>query len=252
MPRFAANLTLLFQEVTLPERIAAARRGGFQGVEILFPADQNAGDLRDRLDAADLPLVLMNTPSLSTGGLPEATAANPTRVAEFRETFLETLALASVLKPERIHIMSGPGSGQACRVAMIENLKWATNRAPDQAFTIEPINSSDVPGYFMSDYALAADILDAVAAPNLGLQFDSYHAFRIARDPTTVWQEVAPRVTHIQVGGIPDRHEPTGGTFDHADFFRMLDRSGYAGWVSGEYHPSGRTEDGLSWVTERY
>lgn len=249
MPRFAANLTLLFKELLPVKRIAAAAQAGFAGCEILFPDGQELAGIRAELDQHGLGLALINTPSFAKDGLPCAPAADPARIAEFRESFRRSLAIARDLRPDFIHVMSGPGEGGASRNCLIQNLKWAAETAGDQRMTIEPINRFDVPGYFLSDFDLALDILDAVGAPNLGLQFDVYHAHKISGAPLQVWQDTRQEVVHIQVGGIPDRNEPIATGFDYPAFFKDLDAGGYSGWVSGEYNPATSTKAGLGWLT---
>lgn len=234
------------------DRVGAAAAAGFSGCEILFPGGADPANLRDALERQAMPMVLINTPSYADTGLPDAPAANPTRRPEFREQFEATLSIARQLKPQRIHVMSGTGFGPASRACLIENLKWAAERAPDQPMTLEPINTHDLPGYFLSDFGLALEILDEVGNPHLGLQFDTYHAARISGDPWAIWREVAEHVTHIQVGRFPDRGEPIGGAFDHSEFFDHLDHHGYDGWVSGEYRPVGKTVEGLSWIKKPY
>ena len=120
--------------------------------------------------------------------------------------------------------------------------------APRLQLTIEPINRADMPGYFLSDFGLAREIIAEVGAPNLRLQFDAYHAHRIAGDVLGTWEEVRPLVAHVQVAGHPGRHEPLDGEIDYPAFFARLDADGYGGWVSGEYHPRTQTEAGLAWL----
>ena len=148
-----------------------------------------------------------------------------------------------------MHVMAGVAEGPQARDVFVENLKWAAEVAPQQALTIEPINSHNMPGYYLNDFDLAIEVLDEVAAPNLHLQFDAYHAARLGLDVIATWDKVKDRVAHVQVAGVPDRHEPDRGEFDYAPFFEMLDKQKYKGWVSGEYHPRGRTEENLSWIS---
>lgn len=248
MPRFAANLTFLFKELPEECRIAAAAKVGFDGCEILFPDGRDLGHIRFELDRYDMGLALINSPSFSANGLPQAPAADPARRTEFCESFVRSLEIAELLRPDFVHVMSGPGEGHASRDCFVENLKWAASIAGDQRLTIEPINRDDVPGYFLCDYDLALDILESVGAPNLGLQFDTYHAHRITGAPLQTWQDMRQQVVHIQVGGIPDRREPISGGFDYPAFFDQLDLTGYSGWVSGEYHPAKDTIAGLNWI----
>ncbi|WP_353340140.1 TIM barrel protein [Pelagimonas sp. KU-00592-HH] len=248
MPRFAANLTLLFTEVPLLDRIAAARDAGFDGVEMLFPYAAAIGDLKSALETANLPLILINTPvpDWDTGG--RGCAAIPGAETRFREGFEQALTYAEGLGTPIIHIMSGLASGSEAKQTLIDNLKWATGRVPEQPLTIEPINTHDIPGYFLDDFDLAGDILDAVAAPNLALQFDAYHAHRITGDMPATWARHGHRATHIQIAGVPGRHEPAGGDIDYPAFFTHLDETGYSGFVSAEYFPAAETTKGLAWL----
>ncbi len=248
MPKACANLTLLFTELPTQERFGAARSAGFDTVEILFPYDMPAPEIRRLLDINDLTLALINCPPPNYADGPRGFAAVPGGEARFRSDFRRTLRYAEALGARFIHIMAGVAEGPETEAAMIDNLRWAAAEAPQQALTIEPINRADMPGYFLADYDLAARILDAVAAPNLGLQFDAYHAHRITGDVMGTWEKMRPRVTHVQVGGFPGRHEPVACDIDYPAFFARLDRDGYEGWVSGEYHPAGRTEEGLGWI----
>jgi len=248
MPRFCANLTLLFNEVPFTERFGRARQAGFEGVEVLFPGALSPLQISEQLKAADLSLALFNCPvdppDLDFFG----SAANPDRVNEFKRELERTLEFAKVLRPDFVHIMAGRTSAPNWRAVFCENLKYATRQAPWQAFTIEPINTADMPRYALSDFDEALSILDEVDAPNLFLQFDTYHAYKITGDIDSAWGKVASRAAHIQIGGIPDRHEPTNDGFNYGSFFDGLNRVGFKGWVSGEYHPKGQTEDGLSWL----
>lgn len=248
MPRFAANLTLLWTELPLLDRFAAARAAGFAGVEVLFPYDNAVMDLSDRIVANDLELVLINAPPPNYTEGPRGFAAVPGGQARFRHDFKRSLRYARALGARHLHLMAGVAAGAEAEATFVENLRWAAAEAPGQSLTIEPINPVDMPGYFLSDFDLALKVLDQVAAPNLHLQFDAYHAHRITGDVAGTFARVAPRVAHVQVAGYPGRHEPRGGEIDYLGFFARLDATGYAGWVSGEYTPRGRTEDGLGWL----
>lgn len=251
MPKFCANLTMLFTEYPLLERPMEASKAGFEGVEILFPYDENAAELGTALARAKMPLALINCPppNYADPDGPRGFAAVVGEEARFQGAFRRSVRYAGALGAQHVHIMAGIGEGDAAKACFIDNLKYAAALAPKQSLTIEPINSHDMPGYFLNDFDLAIEVLDAVGAPNLGLQFDAYHAARITGDVMGVWDKVRARVVHVQVGGVPDRHEPIGGDFDYPAFFKMLDKQKFKGWVSGEYHPSGRTEENLSWIS---
>ncbi|MDA5093564.1 TIM barrel protein [Aliiroseovarius sp. KMU-50] len=249
MPRFAANLTLLFKELPFLERFEAAAEAGFKAVEVLFPYDDAAQLVTRQLTANGLHMVLINTPPPNYTGGARGFAATPNGQARFQHDFKRTLRYAQEFKASHIHIMAGKAEGLVARKTFVENLKWAAAHAPRQSLTIEPINTVDMPGYFLNSFDLAADILAEVGAPNLGMQFDAYHADRITGDILDCWAKHRHLVRHIQIGGIPDRHEPIRGEFDYPAWFRQLDLEGYNGWVSGEYHPRGRTSSGLGWMS---
>ncbi len=248
MPRFAANLSLLFTERPYGDRFDAAARAGFAGVEVLFPYLEPLSVTTRALAATGLQLVLMNAPFPDAARGTLGCAATPGAEAGFREEMRRILDAAQVLNPGLIHVMSGDGRGARARQTFVENLQWLADHAPDQRFTIEPLNAHDRPGYFMNGYDLAAEVLDRVGRANIGLQYDSYHAQMITGDAMAVWRAVRDRVVHVQIAAAPDRREPGPGEIDFPTFFAELDDSGYSGWVSAEYNPTGRTEDTLGWM----
>ncbi|QYX58690.1 TIM barrel protein [Roseovarius sp. SCSIO 43702] len=242
--RLGANVSLLYPDRPLTQRIAAARADGFDAVEILFPYAEDVRALRDALRAAEMPLALINTPAGDWAAGERGFAAVPGAEARFREGFGAALTWARALGAEVVHVMAGLAEGRAARTTFVDNLRWAVAEAGAQRLTIEPINADDMPGYFLGDFALACDLLDEVGAPTLGLQFDAYHAARITGDVAGTWAEVGHRVFHVQVAGVEDRHEPD----DQGAFLDLLEAQGFMGVVSGEYHPRGRTGDGLGWM----
>lgn len=248
MASFAANLTMLFTELPMMERFEAAHSAGFNGVEILFPYDIPTDQLRDRLFKTRMEFVLMNAPPPNWAGGPRGFAADPGQQERFRRDFDTALRLAQTLNARHLHIMSGRGHGAQARRTYVENLTWAARRAPRQSLLIEPMNQHDMPGYFLSDYDLAAEVIDAVAAPNLGLLFDAYHAYQITGDTVECWQRHSRLVRHVQIAGAPGRHEPRHGDIDFAGFFRAVDKAGYRGWVGAEYTPATTTQAGLRWL----
>lgn len=248
MPKYAANLTFLFNELPFLERFEAAADAGFVGVEVLFPYDDAATEIVRRLKRAGLPLVLMNAPPPNWSGGERGFAAVPGLEGRFKQDFRRTLRYAERLRPMHIHIMSGVASGAEARQALVENLRWAVDQAPKQSLTLEPLNPLDMPGYFLQDFDLAAEIIDEVGADTLGLQFDAYHAQLITGDVIATFNRHAKRVRHIQIGGSPGRIEPHRGEMDLHAFLAAVDAAGYAGFVSGEYKPQHRTLDGLDWL----
>ena len=251
MTRFAANLTVLFTELPMLERFAAARRAGFSGVEVLFPYDLATKELSRAARAEGLEFVLLNTPPPNWAGGPRGFAAIPGGEDRFRRDFGRALRFAQELGARHVHIMAGRAEGEAAHRTFVANLSWAAAQAPQLGLLIEPLNPVDMPGYFLNDFELAAGILDEVGAPNLGLQFDAYHAQMITGDVAATWQRVAAQVRHIQIAGCPGRHEPGCGVIDYPAFFALVEASGYRGWISAEYEPENHTEDGLDWLPRR-
>ncbi|SHI45585.1 hydroxypyruvate isomerase [Shimia gijangensis] len=251
MPKFAANISVLFTELPFLDRFSAAKKAGFDAVEILFPYDIAARDILGCLQATEQELLLINTPPPNWTGGDRGFAAIPGGQERFQHDFRRALRYAGVLGANMIHVMSGIAEGTEAHDTMIENLRWATAFAPSQKLTIEPINQVDMPGYFLNDFGLAAGILDEVSAPNLTLQFDAYHAHMITGDMKAVWEAHGARAGHIQIAGAPGRNEPHTGHVDYPAFFNLLDKEGYQGYVSAEYHPASITTEGLDWVNHR-
>ncbi|HUF88105.1 MAG TPA: 2-oxo-tetronate isomerase, partial [Thermohalobaculum sp.] len=240
MPRFAANLTTMFTERPLLERFDAAAAAGFRAVEVLRPYDWPAARLRAALDRAGLELALLNTPPGDWAAGERGLAALPGREAAFRASLARALDYAALLRPARVHVMAGIASGEAARAAYRANLAWAAETAGAQGLTIEPINSRDMPGYHLATSDDAVAVLDAVGAANLGLQLDLYHAQIMEGDLTRRIERLMPRIAHMQIAGVPERHEPDAGEVNYPHLFALIDRLGYAGFVGCEYRPRGR------------
>jgi hydroxypyruvate isomerase len=251
MPKFAANLTFLFKEFPFLERFQEAADAGFDAVEVLFPYDDSVSKVLLALQRSGLPLVLVNTPPPNWSGGGRGFAAIPGGEERFQHDFLRAVRYAERLKPRHIHIMAGNAKGPEARATLVRNLRWAAAQVPGQSLTIEPINSADMPGYFLNDFDLAADVLDEVNAKTLGLQFDVYQAHLITGDALSAWEKYKKLTRHIQVAGLPGRNEPGDGPIDFPTFFASLDKWGYVGYVGGEYNPAGRTKDGLAWLKHR-
>lgn len=248
MPKFAANLTVMFKEFPFIERFAAAKEAGFDTVEILFPYDEPGHEIARELQINQQSLILINTPPPNWTGGDRGFAAIPGREDRYRHDFKRACRYAKVLNSKFIHIMAGPAEGPEAHACFVENLKWAADHAPRQHLTIEPINTDDLPGYFLDDFDLGLRILDEVKAPNLGLQFDAYHAHKITGDMLATWDKCRDRTVHIQVSDPDGRHEPSDAVIDYPAFFAQLDAEGYDGHVSAEYTPRGQTVDGLGWM----
>jgi hydroxypyruvate isomerase len=253
MPRFAANLSMMFTERPFMERFDAAAAAGFEAVEFLFPYSHSAVEIRGALDRNGLEMALYNAPPGDWDAGERGLASLTGREAEFRDSISRALDYAALLRPGRIHIMAGLAEmaglveDAAARATYIANLVDAAERAGDQRLCIEPINNRDMPGYHLKTSSDALTVLDTVGAWNLGLQFDLYHAQIMEGDLTRRLERLMPRIAHIQIAGVPDRHEPDVGEVNYPHLFGVLDRLGYGGFVGCEYRPAGRTEDGLEW-----
>jgi len=238
----------MFPELPLPERFGAAATAGFRGVEVLFPFDLPVPMMVNLLAVNGLTLVLMNAPPPNYADGPRGFAAIPGGQDRFRHDFRRAHRQARALGAQVLHLMAGVADGADARAVFVDNLRWAAAEAPQMTLTIEPINPHDMPGYFLADFGVALDVLAQVAAPNLRLQFDAYHAHRITGDVPGTWALCRDAVAHVQVAGYPGRNEPEGGEIDYPAFFARLDGDGYRGWVSGEYHPRAGTALGLGWM----
>lgn len=250
MRKLAANLSLLWPELPFLDRFAAAAAAGFTAVEVLFPYDISAGDIRKALRRNDLKMVLINAPPPNYTGGPRGFAAVPGREDRFRHDMRRAFRYADALGVQVLHVMSGAGAGQAAFDTMVQNLKWACRQAPKGlTLTIEPLNDTDMPGYFLNDYALAARVLDTIRRSNLRLQYDSYHAQMIHGDAVDVWARYGLRAAHVQIGDAPGRGPPGAGEVDFARLMAAIEASDYDGWISAEYHPGDRrTETTLRWM----
>ncbi len=246
MPRFAANLTMLFTEVPPLDRAGLAAQAGFDGVEILFPYDIPARDLAASLSG--MPLVLINAPPGDWAAGDRGHAAIPGMEATFREGFLRAVELGTRLGTQRIHVMAGVARGPEAEQTYVANLDWAARQAPDIGICIEPLNTEDMPGYFLNDFDQAHRLLTDLNNPGIGLQFDVWHAARIHGDARAVWEAHREVVVHVQIAGFPSRNEPGGGGFDLTALLRELDVRGYPGWVAAEYRPARATVHGLGWL----
>ncbi|MBD3665580.1 hydroxypyruvate isomerase family protein [Sulfitobacter aestuariivivens] len=247
--KLAANLTLLWPELPYLDRFDAARKAGFDAVEILFPYDVAVAKTQAALTRNGLQMILLNAPPPNDTGTPRGFAADLAQTDRFRSDMRLAFEFAQALSAEMIHVMTGPGAGARARDTLIGNMRWACAQAPAGiTLMLEPLNQTMMPGYFLSDYALAADVIAAVEANNIALQFDSYHAQMIHADAVQVFDQYRPLIRHIQIGDTPDRGAPGSGAVDFDTLFERIRISGYDRWVSGEYHPGMATEKTLDWM----
>ncbi|MEU4131829.1 2-oxo-tetronate isomerase [Streptomyces wuyuanensis] len=261
MPRFAANLSMMYPEHDFPDRFAAASADGFEAVEYLFPYAYDAGELSRRLDDQGLRQVLFNAPPGAWDSGERGTAALPGREDETRAGIDRALEYAAALGCPRVHVMAGlvrPGATPeelaAHRETYRANLAWAAERAAPAGvdILIEPINGRDMPGYFLTRQADAHAVVRDVAAPNLKVQLDLYHCQIVEGDLTVTLRRDLPtgRVGHLQIAGVPDRHEPDGGELDVRHLFAVVDDLGFDGWIGCEYVPRAGTSEGLGWLND--
>ena len=256
MPQFAANLSLMYTEHGFLDRFAAAAADGFKAVEYLFPYAHPAAELARRLEGLGLKQVLFNAPPGDFDAGERGLACLPGRELEFRRGLLDqALPYAQALRCPRIHLMAGlapPGAEPAeLRRTYISNLRWAAREAAAAGVEvlIEPINTRDIPGYFLNRQDEAHAIVQAVGAPNLKVQMDLYHCQIVEGDLAMKLRQYLPtgRVGHIQIAGVPQRHEPDVGELHHPYLFAVLDELGYSGHIGCEYRPRAGTSAGLGW-----
>nr|WP_297398027.1 2-oxo-tetronate isomerase [uncultured Marinobacter sp.] len=256
MIRLAANLSMLFQEHDFLDRFSAAAEAGFRGVEYLFPYAYAPEALAGALREAKLEQVLFNLPPGDWAAGERGLASLPGREAEFRESVSEALRYADTLNCPRIHAMAGLVPEGADRETLaahqdtyLGNLRFAAREAAKAGrdLLIEPINHRDMPRYFLSrqDQAMAA--IEAVGADNLRLQFDVYHCQIMEGDLIRHLEQQFHHIGHVQIAGVPERHEPDIGEVNYPSILARLEALGYRGWVGCEYRPAGNTRDGLAW-----
>lgn len=253
MPRFAANLTMMFNEHPFLDRFAAARQAGFDAVEFLFPYAFEPGVIAEHLHANGLTQALFNLPPGNWEAGERGLAALPDRRDEFRASVATSLAYARATGVERLHVMSGLAehSDPAAMKAYRESLAYLCDQAGPEGIRvmIEPINRRDMPGYFLNDFDRAAELIAALDLPNLQLQFDIYHRQIIHGDVLTGLRRMMPIIGHVQIAAVPARHEPGTGELDDRRVLHELDALGYSGFVGCEYRPAGDTVAGLGWRT---
>jgi len=253
MPRLCANLGFLFAEMPFLDRFDAAARAGFTAVEFASPYEYAATDLRDRLRANGLSLVLINSPAGNRAAGERGFACLPDKVDTFRDSVEQALDYAIALDCKLIHLMAGmPPSGLPYDTALAVyavNLAWAAERAIAQGvkLTIEPLNPRDNPGYLLSTQEQGAAIVAAIGRDRIGLQFDIYHCQTAQGDVMRRLEKLLPFVDHMQLADVPGRHEPGTGEIGWEYVFRRIDELGYRGWIGCEYAPLGNTAEGLAW-----
>lgn len=252
MPRFAANLSMMFNELPFLDRFAEAAACGFEAVEFLFPYDFDPEQIARKLENAGLLQVLFNMPPGNWDSGDRGLAALPERRAEFRQSVATALRYGRILNVPNLHMMAGIASPDDPLAigAYRESLRFAADMTGEAGIglLIEPLNGRDMPGYFLNHFDRAAEFIREIAHPALKLQFDIYHREILHGGVIASLEAMMPIIGHIQVASVPDRNEPGSGDVDDFAVFDALDRLGYAGWVGCEYRPAGSTRDGLKWL----
>lgn len=254
MPKFAANLTMLYQEYPLLERIQRAAAAGFRGVEILYPYDEEIAAIKAALDANQVELVLFNVPVGDAAAGDRGFANDPGRMDEYRASVDLALSVQRTLPATRFNTLVGrqlPDVPVAEQFeAVRENLRYAADATQKQGVTqlVEPLNSLDTPGFLVPTSTRMVSLIEEIGHPNLQLQYDCYHQQRMEGNLVAFFAAHIGQIGHIQIADSPDRHEPGTGEINYDYVFEQIDELGYDGWVSLEYKPSTSTEASLAWL----
>ncbi len=249
MPKFAANLTMMFNEVPFLERFAAAKAAGFEAVEFLSPYEHPKEAVAAAAKAAGVQVVLHNAALGNFAAGERGLGALPSRVTDFNAAMDQAFDYAKALSCPRLHVMCGRRHELAIRDVFVSNLKHQAGRAAEAGIklVIEPINTMDMPDYFLTDIDEAASIIEEVGPDKVGLQFDIYHRQVQRGDVARAFERTLPYIAHVQIADNPGRNEPGTGEIGWAHLFGLMDRLGYRGWVGCEYKPAGNTQAGLAW-----
>ena len=252
MPRFAANLSMMFNEWSFLDRFAAAADAGFTAVEFLFPYEHKPEEVAQRLERNRLTQALFNLPPGDWQKGERGLAALPERFDELQAGVETALTYAAATGVKRLHLMAGLAPRDARNIdAYRRAVTWTAERVARAGveLMLEPINGRDMPGYFLNDFGFAATLIRELNLPNLKLQFDIYHRQIIHGDVVVSLRALMPMIGHIQIASIPSRHEPTTEELNDTFLFSELDRLGYAGFIGCEYRPRAGTLEGLGWFT---
>ena len=254
MTKLAANLTMLFNEVPFMERFKQASNAGFKGVEFLFPYAYSANDIKKELDQYQLKLVLNNLPAGDWDAGERGIACLPDRVEEFREGVTKAIEYAQILGTPQLNCLAGkaPASIEPnlLHETFVANLKFAADKLEkvNIRLLVEPINTFDIPNFYLSKTQQAIDILNEVNSSNLFVQYDIYHAQRMEGELANTIERHLAKIAHIQLADNPGRNEPGTGEINYRYLFKFLERIGYEGWIGCEYKPLTTTESGLGWI----
>jgi hydroxypyruvate isomerase len=254
MPKFAANLTFLFNEVVFLQRFEAAAKAGFKGVEYLFPYEYPKEQIAELLQRNGLAQALFNLPAGDWGAGERGIACHPDRVGEFQEGVGKAIEYAKALGCGQVNCLAGIAprrvSQQRLRETFVSNLRFAASELEKAGvrLLIEPINTRDIPGFYLCHAAQARAIIEDVGSGNLGLQYDVYHMQIMEGDLAHTIEANKDIIRHVQIADNPGRHEPGTGEINYPFLFGFLDKLGYSGWIGCEYRPLGATEAGLGWI----
>ena len=253
MPKFAANLTMLYTEVDFLDRFKAAADDGFKGVEYLFPYAYPAADLAAKLKENGLEQVLHNLPAGDWAAGERGIACHPDRVEEFKKGVDQAVEYATTLGCKQVNCLAGivpeGVSKEQAHATFVSNMKFAADKLKTAGIRLlmEPINTFDIPGFFLNYTAQAAAIQDEIGSDNVFIQYDIYHAQRMEGELANTFKTNQSRITHVQLADNPGRNEPGTGEINYAFLFQFLDNAGYDGWIGCEYKPAGKTSAGLGW-----
>jgi hydroxypyruvate isomerase len=245
---------MLFTEAPFPDRFAAAAEAGFRGVEYLFPYAFQKDDIAERLHKNGLTQVLFNLPAGNWEAGERGIACHPDRISEFQDGVGKAIDYAKTLGCAQVNCLSGIApqgvEPQVAQRTLAENLKFAASKLQDAGITLlaEPVNTYDIPGFFLNRSAQAIALFDEVGSPNLKLQYDIYHMQRMEGELANTIERLLPRIAHIQLADNPGRNEPGTGEIDYRFLLNFIDRLGYDGWIGCEYKPRHGTKEGLGWM----
>jgi hydroxypyruvate isomerase len=255
MPRLAANISLMFPQLPFPDRFAAAAKAGFRYVEYQFPyAFGNAKEIAESARAAGVEVVLHNLPAGDAAKGDRGLTCQPDRVGEFREGVERAIEYAKAVGCPRMNTLAGIAPAgvprEKAKQTLIENLRYAAGKLKAAGLTLltEPCNPRTIPGFFLNTSKEGIEVIDAVGADNLLLQYDLFHMQIVEGDLAKTIERLLPRIGHIQIADVPDRNEPGTGEINFDYLLPLIDRLGYKGWVGAEYIPKGDTVQGLSWA----
>jgi hydroxypyruvate isomerase len=254
MPKFAANLSMLFTELPFLDRFAGAAKAGFRGVEYLFPYAMAKEDIAERLKANGLTQVLFNLPAGDWDAGERGIACHPDRISEFQDGVAKAIEYAKALGCAQVNCLAGiapkGADVEAARRTLVSNLRFAASKLKDAGILLiaEPVNTYDIAGFFLNRSAQAIALFDEVGSDNLKLQYDIYHMQRMEGKLAKTIERLLPRIAHIQLADNPGRNEPGTGEIHYPYLFSFIDRIGYAGWIGCEYKPLTTTTAGLGWL----